>query len=245
MLSLLLNFVLLFKSGNGNWVLDFSDDNDHKNDTNSEFTSASIDIKDVSPIFTICSAFMVKRWTPNWFGLASMVLSLSWSNDGSFLQINLDANRTDVLLHLKTESSNGNYNRIGLFPRHWVQICLSIDKLSGSLIIVVDGQKLNQIWSVGLSSENKASDMALSLGSEMNPENRDILEHSVILTDINIFSSILSLEEMYELTTPGAETCAKKGDLLSWEESRPDWKLFSKARVLEIDYKDSPCTRVA
>ena len=77
MLSLLLNFVLLFKSGNGNWVLDFSDDNDHKNDTNGEFTSAFIDIKDVSTTFTICAAFILKRWTPNWFGLASMVLSLS------------------------------------------------------------------------------------------------------------------------------------------------------------------------
>ena len=169
-----------------------------------------------------------------------MVLSLSWSNDGSFLQVDLDANRTDVLLHLKTESSNGNYNRIRLFPGHWVQICLSID--TDLLKIVVDGEELNQKWPAGLTLDSETFDMRVSLGCEINSKDEKVLEHSVALTDINIHSNILSSEEMNELTTPGPGSCAKKGDLLSWEESRPDWKLFSKARLLEVDYQEGPCT---
>ena len=77
MLSFLLIFVLLCKAGASTWVLDFSEDNDHKNDTNDEFTSATIDIKEVPTTFTICSAFMVKKWSPpSFFVWTSMVLNL-------------------------------------------------------------------------------------------------------------------------------------------------------------------------
>ena len=44
-------------------VLDFSADNDHKPDSNGEYTSATLDAGALPESFTICSAIMVDAWT--------------------------------------------------------------------------------------------------------------------------------------------------------------------------------------
>ena len=43
-------------------VLDFSEDNDHEPDSNTEYTRASLDVGLLPESFTICSAFMVTAW---------------------------------------------------------------------------------------------------------------------------------------------------------------------------------------
>ena len=44
-------------------ALDFSTDNDHEPDSNGEYTSAILEAGPLPGSLTICSAFMVERWT--------------------------------------------------------------------------------------------------------------------------------------------------------------------------------------
>ena len=219
-------------------VLDFSEDNDGKNDTNGEFTSATLDIKEAPPTFTICSAFMVNEWSCAW-GCYSMIFNLMWENGGPSLEMKTEANRTDTLLLYGINDSNWIVQKVLLFRLQWVHICVSIDRILGSLQSVVDGQTLNHDRPVGLLGENKTSNITLTVGRQNS--SGLIGEHNVKIYDVNIFSSNLSVNKMEELTTPGVKACSEQGDILSWENSRSNWKLFSKAKFSEIDYEEGPC----
>ena len=63
-------------------------------------------------------------------------------------------------------------------------------------------------------------------------------------TNLNIFSSALSVEQMKLQTTAGEKECGLAGDFLSWEKSLEgkQWTLHSKARFVELDGGlESPC----
>ena len=61
-------------------VLDFSADNDQDSDSNSEFTSASLDAGALPESFTVCSAIMVDAWTTE-FSAARMFTLLDYDGD--------------------------------------------------------------------------------------------------------------------------------------------------------------------
>ena len=220
-------------------VLDFSEDNDGKNDTNGEFTSAALDIKEAPPAFTICSSFMVKEWSCGW-GCHSMVFNLSWESESVSLQMKAVANKTGTFLKFETDSLEWVDSNVLYFPLQWIHICLSIDRILGSIHLVANGQTLNHDRPIGLLGGNKTSNITLTVGYHED-DNGNIFEHNATISDINIFSSNLSVKRMEELTTPGVKACSKQGDIVSWENSRSKWKLFSEAKFLEIDFEDGPC----
>ena len=62
------------------------------------------------------------------------------------------------------------------------------------------------------------------------------------MTNLNIFSSALSVEQMKTQTTAGEGYCGLEGDFLSWEKSLEQWTLHSKARWVDLDSGlEGPC----
>ena len=200
-------------------VLDFSEDNDGKNDSNGEFTSATLDIKEAPPTFTICSAFMVKEWSCGW-GCYSMIFNLLWDDDGTSLVMKTETNRTDALLLYSINDSDWIVGKVLLFRLQWVHICVSIDRIIGSIQIVVNGQTFNHAKPEGLLGRNKTSNITLTLGYQDSSGWTPELEHNVMISDVNIFSSNLHVNKMEELITPGVKACSKQGDIVSWENSK-------------------------
>ena len=56
------------------------------------------------------------------------------------------------------------------------------------------------------------------------------------VTNLNIFSSFLSVEDMKSITQ--GKNCAEKGDYLAWENM--EWVLYGKARLEMLDINE-PC----
>ena len=77
------------------------------------------------------------------------------------------------------------------------------------------------------------------------PDNLDIVlglmgsykENSLQMSDLNIFSSALAVEQLKSQTSPGEKECGLEGDFLSWEKSLKEkqWTLHSKARWIDLD----------
>ena len=80
--------------------------------------------------------------------------------------------------------------------------------------------------------KNQPENLNLVLGS-----NGKSHEYPGQTTDLNIFSSSLTLEQMKSQTSPGEKECGLAGDFLSWDESLEEeqWTLHSKARLVDLD----------
>merc|ERR1712001_235424 len=85
--------------------------------------------------------------------------------------------------------------------------------------------------------EQKPANLSLVLGYYLFPK-----EYPIKVTDVNVYSSSLSVERMVGLTRAGEEECGAPGDLVSWEEAK--WALHSQAKVIEVDREwEGPCRR--
>jgi hypothetical protein len=63
-------------------------------------------------------------------------------------------------------------------------------------------------------------------------------------TDVNVFSSALSIAQMMQQTTAGGEECGAPGDYLSWSEM--EWELHSMARMEAVQVsREGPCRAVS
>ena len=222
-------------------VLDFSEDNDDKNNTNDAFPRAFLDIADVPPTFTICSAFLVNQYHC-WWGCYSMLFNITWLDDGTSLHMKAIANRTYNHIELLIGNSTLSTGKISIFPQRWIHICARVTKildLIQVIQVVVDGQPLNYGQPEMLLSMNEKSTLRVSPGYDYQNENA----HIVRLSNINLFSKSISTKKLEELTTTGSSICGGQGDLLTWKDSIAKWKLFSVAKFLEIDEEEGPCRK--
>ena len=70
-------------------VLDFSDDNDQKRDSNDSVTGASLKVGSLPESFTVCSAMMVEPWTTEFS--AARMFTLAYPDGGTWGKIDLYA----------------------------------------------------------------------------------------------------------------------------------------------------------
>ena len=136
-------------------VLDFSADNDHEPDSNTEYTRASLDVGLLPESFTICSAFMVTAWNTK-FSSAKIFELLDMCGMGrGAIQVNWDNYREWGYVHMYAAPGYTEYTvRLGpvslvkqttavFFPLQWTRVCLSVDSV-GNVTLVVDGQLLGE-----------------------------------------------------------------------------------------------------
>ena len=106
------------------------------------------------------------------------------------------------------------------------------------MTLVVDGQLLGEEEYKREADEGRPANISLVIGSSPYFS----LEYTGQVSDLNIFSSPLSLEMMIGQTTGGGEECGTSGDLVNWEESK--WTLHSQAKIIKVEREwEGPCRR--
>ena len=209
-------------------VLDFSEDNDMKSDENQEYTHASLDI-DLPPSFMICSAFTVNFWE----GYNTALLYLVRDNEAEQVWLSVEMFAALAFTKFTLQLSDDKFTvktSFLFYPLKWMRTCFTIDSKRSFARFVVGGEVLIE-KSVNMKYR-KSRNATVILGS-----NGDFVETTGKTTSLNIFSSTADAEEF---TKAGTKECGAGGDLVNWEGSQ--WKLHSKARLLEVDGGlEGPC----
>ena len=108
---------------------------------------------------------------------------------------------------------------IPLVPHSWYHVCLGLDTVSGLLRIVVNGVKV--------VDEEKEEFRNTTAWKPKSLEGKILVFKEYLagfwaqqrgkFTNMNIFTSMMSLEDMM-LRTTGEADCTEPGDYLSWDE---------------------------
>ena len=222
-------------------ALDFTLDNDGKPDENNVYTHASLQKENLPPSFTICTAFMVEAW--NEHTQAARLFVLLDDNGEVWHWGKIFAATTYTKFSLRFEDSQllSKQSKILFYPLQWTRVCLSKDSNTSLARLVVDGELLIE---QKVKVKNQPDNLHLLLGIWTSPSSGNTYEYPVQTTDLNIFSSALTVEQMKSQTSAGEKECGLEGDFLSWEKSLEEeqWTLHSKARWVDLDGGlEGPC----
>ena len=215
-------------------VLDFAADNDCE-DNDGEWTGASLNAGSLPESFTICSSYMTEAWLGE-FTSSDMFGLMDEDGDpwGKIASYASEAH-TEYDITIGPVSWIKNIE-VTFMPFTWTRGCLSLDSVAKKVRAVVDGHPLGEEEYKREEDEYRPANITLVLGTD------HWNEYPIMVTNVNMFNSSLSVERMVELTTAGEEECGAPGDLVSWEEA--EWTLYSKAKVIEVDRKwEGPCRR--
>ena len=189
--------------------------------------------------FTICTAFMVESWShhfaSNFFLLCSRNTFSCFDDKDGWLWVGLVVyeTHTDYIFQFDDTPMFETQSDILFYPLQWTQVCLSLN--TSAVKLVVDGKLLKETkW------ERKKNFTTVQLGVTEEGEQPGRI------TDLNIFSSALTVEQMMSQTSPGDADCGLQGDFLSWEKSwnKNWWTLRSKAEWIDLDSQlESPCRK--
>ena len=191
---------------------------------------------DLPDSFTVCSTIMAgdcqSTFEPIFFNLLDDQLQQI------LVPYLLPSLKSQMGIHFSTWSAEPRYGRLPpWFPNHWTRSCLAINSATGSLDWVAEGTSIVSMKSEKLKDTLKIPKRlngalilgALSYGSKWYSVSGKV-------TQMNIFSSYLSVEEMKSMTNN--DKCAKKGDYLAWEDM--EWVLHGKAKLETVDISE-PC----
>ena len=196
--------------------------------------------------WTICSAFMLNDWpSPDKSKLSVWSLCdwypLTWGELQSYCSGELSISATESgtiytaifprdLYSIKANSSKP------VFPGTWLRSCFSFHQMENYTIqlrLVVNGSL------VGEEHFEEDRYMApeyyrLNVGQVEWYESRYPNLFRGMATDVNMFSSALSMERMVDMTNgQGSENCWVEGDFVSWSNS--SWTLEDNATMLQLD----------
>ena len=124
-----------------------------------------------------------------------------------------------------------------LFPNQWIKSCMAINTTSGLIHWVVDGFLVLITNSEEMKDSldlSKDLTTKLVLGAKFYGGHWHASNHKV--TNLNIFSSFLSMEKMESITN--GRSCDEKGDYLAWGDM--DWILHGETRVDTVEMEE-PC----
>ena len=221
-------------------ALDFSLDNDYKPDENNSYTYASIQKENLPSFFTICTAFMVEAWAKY---MNAVLFSLPDDNGVVWYWVVIRAfeEYTEFSILFRDLPDFQNQSVILLYPLQWTRVCVSKDSKTSIVRLVVDGELLveNEV-----KVKDQPANLHLVLGSYTSPNSGNTYELPGKTTNLNIFSTALTVDEMKSITRVEEAECGLEGDFLSWEKSLEEkqWTLHSKARWVNLDGGlEGPC----
>ena len=127
-----------------------------------------------------------------------------------------------------------------VFPHQWVRSCLAINTESGLLRWVVDGTLVENSTVPQIKDKtNKPTDLTenIVVGVYQPPLSFQwMMIPNQVLTNMNIFSRALSIDEMIQNTKE--QSCHIEGDFLAWNDM--EWILHGQA-VIETTDKEETC----
>ena len=222
--------------------MDFQADNDQLADKNGEFTSARLIGGRLPDSFSICMAYMVEAWHTE--QSAADLFSLQDDQDVYWGNVYVVASPTymQYILELGPIFTAKKIPAV-FFPLQWTRVCLSVDSVGGNVLMVVDGQLLVEEEYKREEDNKFPTNVSILTGFfSDNGKTAEKEEYTGRTTNLNVFGSNLSEEQMVRMTTPGNAECGALGDLVNWEEAA--WTLISQARIVEVDREwEGPCRR--
>ena len=127
-----------------------------------------------------------------------------------------------------------------VFPHQWLRSCLAVSTQSGLLRWVVDGVLVEERLATELkeNAEKRPTNLTgrVLLGTYKHATGWT--SPGTLVTNLNIFSSVLPLERMVRMTSGGGEECGEEGDYLAWGEAQ--WTLHGEAAMEEVESME-PC----
>ena len=141
------------------------------------------------------------------------------------------------IYHLKGASAEVVGKIPPMFPNQWTRSCMAINTTSGLSHWVVEGTLvMSNISEEVKNSRNRPRDLKgkLILGARSYSGLWQAASSKV--TNLNIFSSALSIEKMTRTTRAG--NCVEEGDYLAWGDM--EWILHGQASMEAVD-KEDPC----
>ena len=131
-----------------------------------------------------------------------------------------------------------------LFPNQWTRSCIAVNTTSGLIHWVVDGTLvLDSDFAEVKNSKSRPKDLSrnLVLGAQYYG---GWFAASQKVTNLNIFSSPLTIEKMERMTRGGS--CVEEGDYLAWGDM--EWILHGQARKETMEKEETceekPCTTI-
>ena len=234
----------LHKSSNLHYhiaVIDFSDDTDLQLDSEGEYSRASLTQPEMPKDFTICSSFRTYYWTIR--TSSSPIFQLMREDGLVWASILLFAGPTRI----EYEVVLGKVSFIVvipdtiLFPLTWTHTCMSLDTVSGRVVLVSDGRVLDDSVREQAKEEDAFRPATLTLTLGILGHVASSVEQTGMISGLNMFSQPLTNEAMMALTQSGGDECGVPGDYISWNEA--DWQLHSQARMVMVDEEEGPCRR--
>ena len=223
-------------------AIDFSLDNDNEPDEDNSYTQASLQKANLPPSFTICTAFLVEAWLSRQ-AAAALPFAILDDYGQVWHLVWIFAEKTYTEFSFKFEGSPWftTHSKKLFYQLQWTRVCLSKDSNTSLARLVVDGELMLE---EEVELKSKPDNLNLVSGSRISISSGIIYEDPGQITNLNIFSSALTVEQMKSMTTPGEQECGLEGDFLSWEKSveEEQWTLHSKARWVDFDGGfEGPC----
>ena len=125
-----------------------------------------------------------------------------------------------------------------MFAHQWVRSCLAVNSETGLLQWVVDGILVeNATVPQVKDTQNKPTDLSgkIVLGVTQKSGGWESRISNQV-TNLNIFSTALTIGEMQQITLGG--DCSPDGDYLAWKDMQ--WKVKGQARIETVNVKE-PC----
>ena len=189
--------------------------------------------------FTICSSMMIPscptQFWPSFFSILDKDRAQFFSPTARHRSM------TSLLKFYYLQASSKHvFDKIPpIFPNQWTRSCLAINLSSGLITWVVEGVLVLNTTSDELgNSTSRPENLSRKLVLGARPFAGAWRALSSKVTNVNIFSSSLSVERMQRMTEEGS--CVEKGDYLAWEDM--EWVLHGKAKIETVDY-ETTCKR--
>ena len=126
---------------------------------------------------------------------------------------------------------------VPIVPHSWYHVCLGLDTVSGFLRIVVNGVKVFNVEREEF--RNTTAWMPGSLEGKIIVFKQYYsgfwFQHRGKFTNMNIFSSMIPLEDMISMTS-GKDNCSRVGDYLSWDDM--EWSMSGHVDSGTVDREE-------
>ena len=189
-----------------------------------DFALLALDKKmDLPSSFTICSSAHLNFLTSDIF-----FYQLYQENGNGWFSLNIRAERDtktfqeniELVYYKRLKNVKQTKDPVSVVPNSWYHSCTALDTITGHMLIVVNGHIIiDQVIEEFVNSTNeKPKSLQGRLSLFKNFYSGFWYQSRQRLTNLNVYSSVLKVDEMISLTA--GENCTGEGDYLSWRESQ-------------------------
>ena len=183
---------------------------------------------DLPSSFTICSSVMTT------YGSKQILFNVLGNDGNSWLESFLTVDDKTSFMFWKS----ADVRLAPVFAHQWVRSCMAVNSETGFLQWVVDGtlvesNTIDRVRDTRNKPTNLTGKVVFGVWQSPGSKKWDSIWSNQV-TNLNIFSTELTIKEMQQNTNGGR--CAREGDYLAWKEMR--WNLKGQAVIETVDEEE-------